>query len=182
MQILFTADPKIIGRLIRYFTKRSWLGSARTSHVALRYGGAESNWMVEANERGFWPNWWRKFKQKRKVVFQYEVIGIDPIVLEKLLDEYIDEKIGVPYDDPELIGMLIVVVWYWITGKKIKNPFGIKGWLTCSETAYTFFEKVYKETGIRYFKEQDSKTTFPEELLMQCESNPDKFKLAPLNE
>lgn len=182
MQILFTADNKILSRLIRYFTKRSWLDLARTSHTALRYGGEEKNWLVEANIKGFVPNWFPYFKKKRKIVYQFEVLGLDEEVITGFLDEFVNKKIYSPYDEPELLGMLIVVMWYWMTGKKITNPFGIKGWLTCSETVYTFFDEVYNKTGIRYFKEQNSKTIFPEELLDQCLDNPDKFKLAILNE
>ena len=176
MQVVFTADSKLIGRLIRFFTKRSWLKSARTSHAALRYGGDEDKWMVEANEHGFVPNWWPKFIKIRKVYIKYEVIGCDEIILEKIIDNFIDEFILDKYDVLGLFGMLFVIIFYWITGKKIKNPFGRKSALTCSEVVYKIFKEVEKQTGIKYFKEMDPETTFPEELLMECESKPELFK------
>ena len=180
MQIVFTKEHTLLSFLVRYFTKRSWVKSARVSHVALRYGASEANWMVEASTRGFWPNWWNKFKKTCTVCYQFEVVGCDPAILEKLLDEFIDDRIGEPYNYSGIAGMLLVVMWYWLTGKKVKNPLGMKGSLTCSETAYRYFDKVFKVTGIRYFKEQDAETTFPEELLIQCETTPDRFAITPL--
>ena len=93
MQVIFTADERLLGKLIRYFTKRSWLKSARTSHVALRYGKDESKWMVEANEHGFVPNWWPKFIRIRKVVYQFEVKGVEDNLLEQIIDDCLDEYI-----------------------------------------------------------------------------------------
>jgi len=177
MQVIFTADNKLIGKLIRYFTAQSWLGSARTSHAALRFGGDEDKWMVESNERGFVPNWWPIYTHKRKVVFQYEVLGVDEKILEDVIDTCIDELIFEKYDTLGLFGMLFVIIWYKITKQKIKNPFGRKSELTCSESIYKIFDKVKEKTGIEYFKPMDAETTFPEELLRECESKPTLFKL-----
>lgn len=177
MQVVFTSDPGFLGTLIRFFTKRSWLKNARTSHVALRYGGDESKWMAESNENGFVPNWWPRFIKIRKVVYQYEVLGVDDKVLEQVIDDCLDEFIGWKYDIGGFLGMAAIIIWYWIIGRKIKNPFGSKSALTCSEAVYRIFAEVEKRTGIQYFKKMDPETTFPEELLEECESKPQLFKL-----
>ena len=177
MEVVFTADPGFIGKSIRYFTKRSWIKSARTSHVALRFSGEESKWMVEANEHGFMPNWWPKFIQIRSVYRRYKVKGIDENILRQVIDSCIDEFILDKYDILGFLGMGIIVIWYWITGQKIKNFFGRKSALTCSEVTYRIFEKVKEETGIEFFEERNPETVFPEELLIECENKTDLFEI-----
>ena len=177
MEIVFTADPGFIGKSIRYFTKRSWLDSARTSHVALRFGGEETKWMVEANVHGFMPNWWPKFIQIRTIYRRYEVKGTDEQTLRKIIDNCIDDLILDRYDVVGLLGMAIIIIWYWISGRKIKNFFGRKSALTCSEVVYRIFEKVSEKTHIEYFKKRHPETVFPEELMIECENKPDLFTL-----
>jgi len=177
MRILFSADPSFIGKAIRWFTKISWVGRGTVSHAALRYGRSESNWMVESNENGFVPNWFAYFEKKRKKVLQYEVLGIDEDLLEKIVDEQIDIWIHKSYDYGNLIGFAFVIFWYKLTGKKERNIFSWPKSFACAEITYTIFEEVKKQTGIDYFGKHDASTLFPEELLMECQSKPNLFKL-----
>jgi hypothetical protein len=176
MQVVFTADPNIIGKIIRWFTKISWVGQGRVSHSALRYGRSEDNWMVESNERGFLPNWWPFFIRKRHVYAKYEVMGIEEDLLEKIVDEQIDKFIHSRYDYGNLYGFAIVIFWYRLTKKKIKNVFCWPGHFACSEIIYRIFAEVKKQTGIDYMGSHDPEEVFPEELLMECEKKPELFK------
>ena len=123
MQIIFTAEKKILSYLIRYATEKSWIGSARCSHVANRYGGTEEKWMIEANRHGFVPNWWPQFKEKHLIVKNFEFINIEEKILDEVMDELINELIFTRYDVIGMAGFAWVIIWYGITGKKIKNPF-----------------------------------------------------------
>jgi len=176
MRLVFTADPKILGRLIRWFTKISWVGKGRVSHSAIRYGRAESQWMVESNEKGFLPNWWEYFKRLRVLYAQYEVLGIDEDILEYIVDKKIDEWIHTPYDYGNLLGFVYIILWYRITGKKITNKIAMSSHFACSEIVYRIFDEVKKQTGIDYLGEHDPETVFPEELLQECENKPHLFK------
>jgi hypothetical protein len=177
MQVIFTADNKIIGYIIRWFTKISWIKQCRVSHAALRYGRDEANWMVESNERGFVPNWFPYFVKKSNNIKQFEVIGIDEDLLEKIVDEQIDKWIYKSYDYGNLLGFMLIIIWYKITGKKIKNFFSWPKFFICSEVIYRIFEEVKKQTGIDYMGIHDAETIFPEELLQECENKPELFKL-----
>jgi hypothetical protein len=177
MQILFSADPNFIGKAIRWFTKISWVGQGRVSHAALRYGREEANWMIESNERGVVPNWFPYFSKKRKNVKQFEVLGLDEDILEKIVDEKIDGWMHKSYDYGNLIGFALIIMWYKITGKKEKNIFSWPGTFACSELIYRIFDEVKNRTGIDYMGVHDPETVFPEELLQECEKKPDLFKL-----
>jgi len=177
MQIIFTADPKIIGKLIRWFTRISWVGKGRVSHAALRYGRDEANWMVESAENGFVPNWFPYFKQKRKIYAKFEVLGINEDVLEKIVDQQIDKWIHSNYDYGNLYGFALIILWYRLTGKRVKNKFYWPKHFACAEVVYKIFDKVKKQTGIDYLGEHDPETVFPEELLQECENKPNLFKL-----
>ena len=177
MRVLFSADPNFVGRTIRYFTKISWVKQGRVSHAALRYGRDESNWMIESAEKGFLPNWFPYFEKKRKNIKQFEVLGIDEDLLEKIVDAQVDKMIHERYDYGNLLGMALIIIWYKITGKIVKNIFAWPGHLACSEVIYKIFDEVKKQTGIDYMGVHDAETVFPEELLQECEKKPELFRL-----
>jgi hypothetical protein len=178
MQIVFAANHNFIGWLIKFFTKISWVGECRVIHVIIRYGGKESSWILEANEKGFLPNWWDYFKKKEKIFAQYEVLGIDEVLLEKIVDEQVDKFVHDGYDFIGVLGLAWSVIWYEFTGKRIKNIFSKSNHFSCSEIIYRIFDEVKKQTGIDYFGDYDAESVFPEELLRECEKKPDLFKLA----
>ena len=176
MEIVFTASKGIPGKLIRYFTKRSWVGSARVSHTLLRYGKEDSKWIVESSIHGFAPNWWPILLKKNIIYKRFEIIGIDEDILENTIDEMIEEMIYKRYDVLAIVGFIISVITYWRTGKKIKNFLGRSTAFSCSEAVYRIFQKVKEKTDIAIFNEYDPETVFPEELLIDCESKPQFFK------
>jgi len=177
MQVMFSADPNIVGRLIRWFTKISWVGKGRVSHAALRYGRTEANWMIESAEFGFVPNWFPYFQKSRKIFARYEILGIDEDLLESIVDKQVDEYIHSSYDYGNLIGFALIIIWYKITGKVSKNKFDLPKDFACAEIVCKIFNEVKKQTGIDYFGDRDPSTVFPEQLLEECEKRPELFKL-----
>ena len=176
MQIIFCKPNSVIGSLIQWFTKISWVGECRAIHVAIRYGRSESRWLVEADKKGFCPNWWNSFVKKSKIQSQYDVLGIDEDRLESIVDSQLDEYIDEGYDYGNVFGFAIIVLLYKITGKKFKNIFSWTNHLACSEVTYKIFQEVTRQTGIDYFGKHDPSCIFPEELLEECESRPRLFK------
>jgi hypothetical protein len=176
MQLIFSADPKLVGKLIRWFTKISWVGQGRVSHSALRYGGKEANWMIESAEYGFVPNWFPFFERKRKIFAKYEILGIDEAVLEAIVDQQVDKMIHEKYDYGNLIGFALIIIWYKLTGKKTKNIFSWPKSLACTEVIYKIFAEVKKQTGIEFLSDIDPETAFPEQALQDCEKRPELFR------
>ena len=176
MQLVFSTDNSIISVLIKYFTGESWLKFARVSHAALRFGGNEDKWMVEAIKEGFCANWWYRFNKQTNVKFQFDILDLDETVLEDIIDECIDEFALFKYDFRSILGLLIIIIWYKLTGKKMSNPFGSKNELTCTEVIYKIFKRVEAKTGVKYFEDQNPETIFPEDMLRQCESTSERFR------
>ena len=178
MQVIFTNDNDIIGRLIRWFTKISWVKKGRVSHSAIRYGGDESEWMVESAEHGVCPNWWNYFSTRRKIYAKYEVLGIDEVILEKIVDTELNKVMHDGYDFGNLFGFAIIIFWYKLTGKRLdNNKFSWRGHFACTDLLCKIFIEVKKQTGIDYFGNLDPKNTFPEQAFENCESKPELFRL-----
>lgn len=176
MEIVFTASKGWFGKAIRYFTKRSWIGSARVSHSLLRYGGRDSKWLVEASIHGFAPSWWPLLLRKNTIFKRFEIVGINEAVFEDTIDEMIEEMIGKRYDYLAVIGFAISVIGYWITGRKIKNFLGRSTAFSCSEAMYRIFLRYKEKTGTVIFGDYDPETVFPEELLKECEIKSQYFR------
>ena len=177
MQIIFTADNTFFAKLIRYCTKRSWLRSARTSHTMLKLSEPDQNWLIQTNEKGLHLDWWHKVQQQAKIVFMFDVLNVNETAFNECLDEIFDEFVWKTFDVFGMVGMLVVCVWYCLTKKKIKNPFGQSTALICSEAIYRLFKKLEQKTGVKYFNDEDVETIFPEELLIECLENPALYRL-----
>jgi len=177
MEIIFTSTNTISGKLIRWATERSWLKNSTVNHVALRYGGDESKWMVESNKHGFIPNWWPVYMRDkhRKKCYKFEIKGMDEKQLEKIVDDCIDELIHKPYDFIGFIGFALMVVCYQISGKKIKNVFGSSRSYICTESIYYILKKIEKVTGNSMVKDMDIESIFPEELMIDLKTRPERY-------
>lgn len=176
MQIIFTCNQDFLGKLIRWFTKISWVKQGRVSHVALRFGRNEDNWMVESNSQGFVPNWWTYFEKRNKIFAKFEIFGIDEDVLEKIVDKQIDKTVHSKYDYGNLLGFAFLILFYKLTGKLKRNIFAWPKHFICSEIIYKIFKEVEKQTNIKFFEQHNDETIFPEELLIDCEKNKNLFK------
>ena len=150
--------------LIRYLT------NSPCSHVAIRFSGEESNWMVEAASKGVYPGWWHYFNKKNTIIDRFEIVGIDEVLLEKVVDEALDEMVGEKYDILGLIGFAIAIAVKAVTGKVIKNIFGSKKMMFCSEFILRVSNKIKKELGIQIF-EGDPELTSPGEEWEQAKNN-----------
>jgi len=180
VQIIFTSTKTLSGKLIRWGTERSWLKTSTVNHVALRYGRKESKWMVESNRHGFVPNWWPVYmKDKhRKHCYKFEIQGIDEELLEEIVDGCIDELIHKPYDFLGIIGFGIIIGWYQLTGKKIKNPFGSNRSYICTESMYYILKKIEKATGEKMVRDFDRETIFPESMKMDLKVRSERYKIS----
>ena len=175
MEIVFTAQNNLLGRIIRFFTRRSWVKSARVSHVALRYGGEESKWMVESNRHGFVPNWWPRYLKDKKVYKRFKILGIKEKPLEKIVDKCIDDLMHKKYDFFAFLGFGLSIIWYWISGHKAGTFMGFTNAYYCSESIAYIMGKVSKESGNKYFSDYSRSMIFPEELLIDCETKENLF-------
>ena len=176
MEIVFSTTNKWFSRGIRYFTKKSWVKSARCSHTSIRYGEAESNWMVQSNLLGFLPDWWPKFSTNSKIIKKFKIIGIDENELERIVDEEVNKYAHTEYDFWSIPRFLIAIFYYKLTGKRLKNFLIRSSGLGCSEVVYRIFLKIEEVIKQKIFDDFDPETVFPEELLIQCENKPQFFK------
>ena len=176
MEIVFTRGNKLSSKLVRYFSKRSWIKSAKFNHCAIKYSGEESKWMVEAGIHGFAPNFWPRYEKLGTVHKRFKILKTDEKVLENIMEKIIDEYLFVSYDVTGFIGFGLTTIWYWITGKQVTNIFGRKNNFVCSEIVYKFLDTVKRETGKAYVAEKDPELIWPDELYYELESKPDLFK------
>lgn len=178
MEIIFTSTKTLSGKLIRWGTERSWLKTSTVNHVALRYGGKESKWMVESNKHGFIPNWWPVYMEDkhREKCYKFEIQGIDEELLEEIVDECIDELIHKPYDFLGILGFGIIIGWYQLTGKKIQNVFGSKRSYICTESIYYILKKIETKTKKKMVNYFNRETIFPEALMNDLKSRNKRYK------
>lgn len=176
MEIVFSSTSKTLSTAIKYFSVNSWLKFGRVSHSAFRFGGSEKNWMVESSLHGLLPNWWNRFKKISTVVKKYEIINIDEKIFEEVIEEFIDDKLYSPYDYLGILGMGLIVIIYWITGKKIRNFLGKQNSFSCTEFIYKVFKSYERRTGTKIFSDKDPEMIFPEDLLLECEKKPEFFR------
>jgi len=177
MEIIFTSTKTFTGKLIRWGTEKSWLKTSKVNHVALRYGRDESKWMVESNRKGFVPNWWPVYmKDKhRDHCYKFEIKGINEDLLEEIVDECIDELIHRPYDFLAILGFGAIVLWFQLTGKRIKNPFGSKRSYICTESIYYILKKIEEKTGEEMIRNYDRETIFPESMMMDLKVRSERY-------
>lgn len=177
MEIIFTSTNTISGKLIRWGTERSWLKTSKVNHVALRYGGKEDKWMVESNKHGFIPNWWPVYMQDktRDICYRFKIEGIDEELLEEIVDECIDELIHKPYDFLGILGFGVTIIWYQITGKKIKNPFGSNRFYICTESMYYILKKIEEKTGEEMMSNFDRESIFPEAMMIDLQERSERY-------
>lgn len=156
-----------------------WIGSgskSRTSHAFMRFGGTDTNWMVEASIMGFSPNWWPRFTKERRIVKEFEIINVDENMLDQIIESFIEKNLYAPYEYLGLVGFALSVLWYKITKKRIKNLLGSSKYFGCSEVVYRILKEYETKSGTKLIGDYDPELVFPEELLIECEKTPEFFK------
>jgi len=176
MEIVFTRGNKISGMLVRYFSKGSWIKSAKFNHCAVKYSDEEGNWMVEAGIHGFAPNFWPRYEKKAVRHARFRILKTDEKILESVMEDIIQEYLFVAYDVTGFIGFGLTTIWYWLTGKQVTNIFGRKNSFVCSEIAYRYLRKIGEKTGIEYVPEKDPECVWPDELYFELLNKPELFR------
>lgn len=169
MQAIVCSGHTWVSRLIELFTKSRW------SHVALRYGGCESDWMVHATVGGVQPEWWHHFnKTKYRLVRSYEAT-FD--VAEQAADNIIKTIGHKEYDYSSFLGYgVYIIANYVCMGAIKKNPFGQMNAFMCTEVLVEWMKECKRLDQTLPFKDFDSELTSPEDLFKYWETLPEYFK------
>lgn len=130
IDIVFTKSKKkfpIGSWIIRWWTKKPY------SHVAR--GIKVRNWAYlyyQANEGEVNYEVKKEFDKKHEIIKKYQLLVPDH--LDEAIKKACIEDSGKPYGVMQNIGIFIVDIVYWITGKTIRNPW--RSGRNCSETIY----------------------------------------------
>jgi len=84
-------------------------------------------------------------------------------------------RLGVIYGYAQLIGFVLVWVWYKITLRKANNPF--RGGIICSELVLMYLKGVFP--GNPDLAKMNRDTTSPEDIQKFIEANPELFEALP---
>lgn len=119
VEVILVAGQGFLPKLIMKLTR------GRVSHAALRYSGAESNWLIHSTIGGVQPDWWFYFKQRYPLIYRFRTkfAGADAAA-----DAVVKRLAHADYDYPGLIGQGIAIV----TGMKT-NPWGSGVKFRCTE-------------------------------------------------
>lgn len=172
MECIVVQGTGATSKLVNFMTK-SW-----ASHVAMRYSGVESEWMVHSTVGGVQPEWWVFFKQKYQKMARYECLFE---VADKALDTLVQEIGHKRYDYKAFVGFGVWVLLNKRLGIKsfTKNPFGEMKAFMCTEALVRFFKICNKLDPQLLLKEFDSELTSPGDLDSYMASSPNLFRLLP---
>jgi hypothetical protein len=76
----------------------------------------------------------------------------------------------------QLIGFILVWLWYKLTLRKANNPF--RGGIICSELVLMYLQAIFPEN--EELKKMDKNTTSPEDIQDFIEANPNLFEEIPI--
>lgn len=167
MQILFTKTNSLLSKAIRWVTKdKETAWKDMPGHVAIRFGGKESNWMIQSNKKGVGPTWWPYFKIKNQIMFAYELRGIDEAKLELIIEDFIGTVMFKGYDYIAAVGLVFGQIKYKLFGKKqTSNKAGSNTRFFCSELAYRMLKLLEEKTDKDIIEDLDSELVSPIVLL-----------------
>jgi hypothetical protein len=141
MEIILARGTAPLSKLIVYLT------GGRFSHTAIRYGGADSDWIVHAFISGVVPEWHSYFVTKYKELKRFQIIkniGDAENALDNIVLKYRHKK----YDYAGLFGHLIVVLFSKF-GIKINPPFGSRNAFLCTELIAEFIKEYSALSGLK---------------------------------
>jgi hypothetical protein len=87
-------------------------------------------------------------------------------------------RMGVIYGYAQLIGFVLVWIWYKFTLRKANNPF--RGGIICSELVLMFLQSIFPDNP--ELQKMDKNTTSPEDIQEFIEKNPGLFEELPIAE
>ena len=151
----------------------AWSIQYPLSHVALRYAGIESDWMVHSTMGGVQPEWWLFFERRYKKIYRFKLnfrhseVAIDRVV----------EKIGhKKYDYKSIVGFALVLLLRRAGIYLKKNPLGDNKSYMCTEVVVEFLNECNKLDPSFDFKKFDSELTDPKMILDYLRKRSDVFK------
>jgi len=165
MQIVFSTNSGFTSWMIRKFS------SSVVSHVSLRFGGEESNWMVDSSGKhgGVQPGWWPSFVKKNKVIAIYEITTEKEKEMETLLDRGLHHAIDKEYDYMAILGFAIQIALGKV-GWKVSNFLGSRKAMFCSEFILKFSNVLERHVGIKLYEGELEEIT-PQDLKLQSKVN-----------
>ena len=124
MEVILARGSAPLSKLIMY------LSGGKFSHTALRYGGADSEWLVHAFIYGVVPDWYSYFKAHYPALKSFKVIRFEKEA-EQALDLVVSKYRHRKYDYLGMLGHGLTLVLGKL-GIKVK-PFGNKNAFMCTE-------------------------------------------------
>ncbi len=127
-----------ISRAIMWFTQ-SWIShSFLIKDISLHEDGSVDCYVIEA---GHFEVWMTVFDKYLGPDYKFETYRplVDVFSVFEALDTT-EQYLGKVYGYLQLIGFIPVLVWKWLTGRRIHNPFG-QGQI-CSELVLRYIKKL----------------------------------------
>ena len=140
MEVILARGSAPLSKLIM------WATGGKFSHTALRYGGAESEWLVHAFIYGVVPEWWSYFFRKYKSLKRFKVIKFESEA-EKALDLIVNRYRHRSYDYGALVGYALALILAKV-GIKIRPPFGNRNAFMCTELIQEWLCEFSKQSGV----------------------------------
>jgi hypothetical protein len=140
MEVILARGKAPLSKLIM------WLTGGGYSHTALRYGGAESEWLVHAFIYGVVPEWYSYFKDNYLAIRSFKVIKYEAEA-EKALDIVVMRYRHRKYDYLALFGYAISILLSKVR-INIKPPFGKRTSFMCTEFVAEWLYEFAKQADI----------------------------------
>lgn len=160
MEIVSVEGHGIFAWLIKKVTK------SNKTHVALRYSGEESNWIVHASIRGVQPEWWYFFKDRYKNISRFRC---DFDCADSAIDLVVKRIGHKEYDIPGVFGYGIYMLQNKLGLKRKTNPLGSANRHWCTDVIIAFFKacnELDPTLGLKEFKDELTTPKQIEEYIM----------------
>jgi hypothetical protein len=176
MYILFTTSKKFnfLSNAVRWFIKDKNIKLKDVpSHVAIRFGEPEQNWMIQSHAAGVEPEWWNNFKKRNIIIGAFKIIGLSTEDSNELTEKLISSTIDKGYDYLAIVGFMWGQIKRKITGQEQKiNKLGSNKRFFCVELAFRLLKLYEQKTGYSVLGDLNSESTHPLKLLKLLKTLP----------
>lgn len=127
----------------RHFFARSimWFTKSEVSHCYIRQIGEGTDYVLEANHRGVNLQWHDVFKREGAIVVAEFEVHYPSNQLDEAWAGVCYDRLNLPYGWGTIVGDAYVYFRYWLTRKRVKNPFGAPWQDVCSELVLAWILK-----------------------------------------
>lgn len=167
MEVILARGTAPLSKLIMLLTGGSF------SHTALRYGGADSEWIVHAFIYGVVPEWYSYFQAHYEAIKRFKVIRYEAEA-EKALDLVVMRYRHRSYDYGALFGYALALLLGKI-GITIKPPFGNRKAFMCTELIAEWLVEFSKQAEL-CMPDLRNEVATPKAIELLFLSWPDVFK------